>query len=238
MRRHRTPVPTDGRGRVSNLITQQRDFYAGIDVGQVNDWTAIGIIERLITVPRAGLHFGLQEQAEEEASKVPIALQLRHLERIPLATMYPDQIELVRGRLRDPRISGVRSFLDMTGCGRPVFDMFKRAGLPDLSGVMITGAHGEATRQPYGWNVGKTELVTRLQVEFQTGRLRIGRGIPEAVTLVRELKEFQAVINRSGNTIFNAREGQHDDLVLALALAVFGALRPRPLHSMNMRYAA
>lgn len=219
-----------------SLISFESQFFAGIDVGQVNDWTALALLERVRAVPRAGIHFGLLDQAKEEAKEAGVRLDLRHLERIPLGTKYPKQIELVQARLSDPRLRGIRSFLDMTGCGRPVYDMFKDAGLPDLSGVMITGARAEATRQTYGWNAGKVELVTAVQVEFQSGRLRIGRGIPDAMTLVQELKEFQAVINKSGNTTFNAREGKHDDYVLALAMAVFGALRPVPVYSLDVRF--
>ena len=69
-------------------------------------------------------------------------------------------------------------------------------------------------------------------------RRRFGRNVENVQLLVRELKEFRATINTSGNTSFNAREGQHDDLVLALALAVFGALRPRPIHSIETRFAS
>jgi hypothetical protein len=38
----------------------------------------------------------------------------------------------------------------------------------------------------------------------------------------------------AGNAIFNARQGQHDDLVLALALAVFGASPARPVTKLNI----
>ena len=73
---------------------------------------------------------------------------------------------------------------------------------------------------------------------MQTGRLRIGRSVPESHSLVRELKEFRSRQSASGNLSFNAREGQHDDLVLATAYAVFGALRPRPVTSLDVRFAA
>ena len=221
-----------------SLVTFESQFFAGIDVGQVNDPTALAILERVRCVPRKDLHFGLREQAAEQAREVPQRLDLRHLERLPLGTKYPKQIEIVQRRITNPRLSGIRSFLDMTGCGRPVFDMFKDADLRDLAGVMITGARGESTVQPYGFNVGKSELVTAVQVEMQTDRLRFAKDMPEVATLVRELKEFQAVINKSGNTIFNAREGQHDDLVLAVALAVFGALRPTPVTHLQVEFAS
>lgn len=220
-------------------IKFERSFVAGVDVGQVNDWTAIAIVERVEAVADVvGMHPAFVPEIQKEAKAIPVRLDLRHLERIPLGTMYPEQVALVQGLLRRPQLGDVRTFLDMTGCGRPVFDMFKQAGLPALSGVMITGAQGEATRQPYGWNVGKAELVNRVQVEMQTGRLGTSLSIPHVDKLARELKEFRAKASASGHMTFNAREGQHDDLVLALALAVFGALRPRPLHSLDVRFAS
>lgn len=222
-----------------SLVRFDRSFVAGIDVGQVNDWTAIALLERVEAVPDIeNLHHGVHGEARKEAAAIPLRLDLAHLERIPLGAPYPDQVARVQSLLRQPALGDVRSFLDMTGCGRPVFDMFKQARLPRLSGVMITGAQGEPARQDYGWNVGKAELVTRVQVEMQTGRLRFGRRIPDVDKLVAELKDFRAGRTSAGNMTFNAREGQHDDLVLALALAVFGAVRPRPVHQLDMRIAS
>lgn len=222
-----------------SLVRFERSFVAGVDVGQVNDWTAAAIVERIEAVPNVeDLHRAAHDDARAEARRTPLRLDLVHLERIPLGTPYPDQVSHVQGLLRTPLLGDVRTFLDMTGCGRPVFDMFKQARLPNLAGVMITGAQGEASRQDYGWNVGKSELVTRVQVEMQTGRLRIGRRIQDADKLVRELKEFRAGRTPAGTMTFNAREGQHDDLVLALALAVFGALRPKPVYDLQMRIAS
>lgn len=220
-------------------IRFERSFIAGVDVGQVKDWTAIAIVEKIEPVADlVGLHHALVPEVKAEAAAIPTRLDLRHLERIPLSTLYPEQVALVQKLLRRPQLGNVRTFLDMTGCGRPVFDMFKQAKLPNLSGVMITGAHGVATRQPYGWNVGKAELVNRVQVEMQTARLGTSLAIPHVDKLVHELKEFRAKPTASGHMSFNAREGQHDDLVLALALAVFGALRPRPVYHLDMRIAS
>jgi len=44
----------------------------------------------------------------------------------------------------------------------------------------------------------------------------------DASVLIRELQEFLVKYTDAGNTTFNAREGELDDLVLALAIAVFG----------------
>ena len=43
---------------------------------------------------------------------------------------------------------------------------------------------------------------------------------------MRELQDFRARFTESNNATFNAREGEHDDLVLDLAIAVFGLSAP------------
>ena len=215
-------------------IFWERSFFAGLDVGQVKDWTAIAVLER----KRPRTHYPQIKQMADEVAKLPVDLVIRYLERIPLGTLYPEQVDMVKRILGNPLIEGVATFMDMTGCGRPVYDMFKQAGLPKLSGIMITGTQGEAKRMPYGFNVGKAELVNRVQVEMQTGRLRLGRRVLHVDKLVRELKEFRAKPSPAGHMTFNAREGQNDDLILAVSYAVFGALRPRPLNHLDMRIAS
>ena len=69
------------------------------------------------------------------------------------------------------------------------------------------------------------------------GDLRIAASLPDAAVLARELQDFRVRFTEAGNATFNAREGAHDDLVLALALAVFGLSRPEPVHNLNVKWA-
>jgi hypothetical protein len=70
--------------------------------------------------------------------------------------------------------------------------------------------------------VPKKELVASLQVLLQTRRLKVAKTLPEAATLVRELETFRVKVTEAANETFGAwREGQHDDLVLAVALAAW-----------------
>ena len=55
------------------------------------------------------------------------------------------------------------------------------------------------------------------------GRLKILRELAEAETLVRELQDFRCEFTAAGHLTFNARSGKHDDLVLALAIAIWRA---------------
>jgi hypothetical protein len=72
--------------------------------------------------------------------------------------------------------------------------------------------------------VPKKELVSVLQVMLQARRIKVAPTLPEAKTLVRELTTFQVKITPAANEVFGAwREGQHDDLVLAVAIAIWQA---------------
>jgi len=66
-------------------------------------------------------------------------------------------------------------------------------------------------------------LVSRLQALLHEGRLKIQKELSEAETLVRELQDFRVEFTAAGHLTFNARSGRHDDLVLALAIAVWHA---------------
>lgn len=223
---------------MSGLIEFERKFFAGIDFGQVNDWTPIAIIERIRPVVRVGIHHGLVSQAKHEVKQIPTRLDLVHLERIPLGTLYPAQARHIAGLLKSPVLDGVTAYADITGVGRGPYDMLKELKVRNLHGITITGSRGAAKRHPDGWSVGKSELVNAIQIEMQTGRLRIATQLELFSVLERELMEFRAKINDHGHMTFNAREGQNDDLVLSVGYAVFGALLPTPVTSIDLRMPA
>lgn len=146
--------------------------------------------------------------------------QVGHLERLPLGTPYPAVVNHV-GRLLAKLPSGTELVIDLTGVGRPVFEMFVYSGIMPL-GVVITPGVTE-TRDSFVCSVPKLTLVSRLQALLHQTRLKIQRDLAEAETLVRELQDFRVEFTASGNLTFNARSGKHDDLVLALAIAIWRA---------------
>ena len=146
--------------------------------------------------------------------------QVGHLERVPLGTPYPGIVAHV-GRLLGKLPAGTELIIDFTGVGRPVFDMFVYSGISPL-GVLITGGTSETTDGAIR-GVPKLTLVSRLQALLHEGRLKIQRELAEAETLVRELQDFRVEFTATGHLTFNARTGKHDDLVLALAIAVWRA---------------
>lgn len=86
----------------------------------------------------------------------PTEYHLRYLERLPLGTAYPQQVQYIAQFLRREPLASrkVRVYVDQTGVGRAVFDMFRNAHIPGLCGVTIT-AGSDVTQQPDGWHVAK-----------------------------------------------------------------------------------
>jgi hypothetical protein len=69
--------------------------------------------------------------------------------------------------------------------------------------------------------VPKKLLVANVQRLLSEGRLKVADGLPETAALVRELADFRVTITAKANETFAAdSHGGHDDLVLAVALAV------------------
>lgn len=126
--------------------------------------------------------------------------------------------------------------IDYTGVGRPVFDMFRHLSVYPI-GVLITNGATE-TRVDGVAHVPKIVLVGRLQALLHEGRLRIQKDLPEAKVLVRELADFRVHYTMAGNLTFAAREGRHDDLVLALAIACYRAAGDGVPHSGMLDFYA
>ncbi len=79
------------------------------------------------------------------------------------------------------------------------------------------------------WHVPKRDLVATLQILLQGKRLLVADALPDAAVLLQEMLNFQMKITAAANDVYGAwREGAHDDLVLAVALACWWAERPRP----------
>ena len=122
----------------------------------------------------------------------------------------------------DPPTPAPRLAVDQTGVGRPVVDMLRQAGMQRLHAISIT-AGDTATREGQDYRVPKRELVSVLQVLLQTERLAVAAALPEAETLTKEMLAFKVTISAAGHDSYGNdwRENDHDDLVLAVALAAW-----------------
>lgn len=108
-----------------------------------------------------------------------------------------------------------------TGVGVPVVDSFVHAGLTPVTVTIHGGSEVGEDTYSYHYRVPKRDLVSAIQVLLQNGRLRVAEALHEARTLKHELLNFRVKIDpRTAHDSYSHwREGDHDDLVLATALA-------------------
>jgi hypothetical protein len=192
-------------------------YFVGVDLGQKQDFTAIAVVERWEVV--TGFDYVNWAQTVEERNS------LRHLERVALGTTYPEVVRRVREVARSAEVAGKCTVVaDATGVGAPVIDLLRGAELGcELVAVTITGGD-RASRADGGWRVPKRELVVGLEVMLETGSLRIAAGLREGETFIKELTGMRVRVSAGRREQFGAwREGTHDDLVLAAALACWRA---------------
>lgn len=218
-------------------------YFAGLDLGQSNDYTALTIVEQQLWISTElnEAHFANNWQpgwmspepltphqasrALHDTSPLPAKppLHVRWLERLPLGTPYPHIVKHVAGIVTRPLFvqRGIVILVDKTGVGAPVVDMFTEAGLKVVA-VTITGGE-RVHRDRGGFTVPKRDLVGAAQSAFQTRRLMIPDSLPDAEAAKKELQDFRVKINiRTAHDSYEAwREGTHDDLVLSLAMPVW-----------------
>ena len=74
------------------------------------------------------------------------------------------------------------------------------------------------------WRVPKRDLILGLQVMFEQQQVEIAGSIPDRDRFLKELMGMQVKISSSGHDQYGSwRDGEHDDLVLAAALAFWRA---------------
>jgi hypothetical protein len=153
-------------------------YFTGLDLGQARDYTAVAVLERT-TLP---------EPRREDRKLHHYAV--RHLERLPLGTPYPDVCMRLARLFANPPLAGSALAVDYTGVGRPVLDMLRRAKIPARLRPITITAGNKVSPSAGGWSVPKRELVGTLQVLFQSRRLKVAPTLPAAATLVQELTTF------------------------------------------------
>jgi hypothetical protein len=208
----------------------------GVDLGQQSDPTAIAVVERGYVPSGAPYNARYWLKGRERYSArqpVKVEYHVRHLERPAIGTSYVEVVERVvelLGSLAKLDRELVLA-VDTTGVGRPVADMLK-ARLEEWLAVdqdtilhhawiTITGGDSVSRAEGGGLRVPKRDLASAPLVLMQNKQLKIAEGLALAPVLKRELLNFKVKINiATGHDSYEVwREGEHDDLVLAVTMA-------------------
>lgn len=190
----------------------QSFFYLGVDLGQDHDPAALAVVE----VERATHAWMVSYDSR---------MKVRYLERLALGTPYPEvarRVEALAWKLGRCDVA-----VDATGLGKPVADLLREMQLPgELAAVKITAGDRES-RAGGVWNVPKRDLIGGVKVLLEKRELQIAKELRETGPLVRELLDVKARRRASGRERLGADgAGEHDDLVIAVALACWMGGRP------------
>jgi len=175
------------------------------------DHTAVALVERfqrLRAIP-------LGDQVREDVFHVI------RLDRFELGTPYREQVERIGNWMQKADIKDACIILDSTGVGKEVSKVFLQAHREGRLGnywprpYVITGG-----RETTGEVVPKRELIGTLLTLLDSERLKIADELPLGPVLQREFLTMREKTTPSGGIAYeSARERDHDDIVLAVALA-------------------
>jgi hypothetical protein len=184
--------------------------YIGLDLGQRRDHTALAAISAVEwIVGRDPVTYNWITHRE---------FRLTQLDRIPLNVPYTKVPGVARKRVIEANLTAkVTVAVDASGPGLPVADLLRNAQLPaSILPVMITGGSGNSKVPSKGvYTVPRKDLLSLLRITIESGRLKGARHLPLRGEFLSELAHIDA---ESASHTRN-----HDDLVFAVALALWAA---------------
>jgi len=203
----------------------------GIDLAQSRDRTAIVALasERMEASDEEALaaqdFAAVANGGRWRRPRTQLHHWLVHLDTMPPGASYPVQADRIArtARVLAEEWGRPSLYVDATGVGRPVVDVLRQACEFPIVAVTITGG-GESTTKGRAISVGKADLVGTLEVALSTRRLHADPELTLAKDLDKELRAFSYDLSATGRPLYRGR-GAHDDLVLALCLALYGADR-------------
>lgn len=219
---------------------------AGLDLGKLADPSAFAWFKRkrpALVKPRVETvndplmgrvtDITVAPPPPEDKKKRRWRYELKRMQRWDIGTGYDDIVQwLVKAYSRTPArggLAGTVLAIDYTGVGVAVVEWLRKelsaAGAKAV--IRPIWIHGGAKASPNptsgGWNVPKRELVSALQVLMGTKRLLVEQSMANCGNLVKEFENFKVKQNEAtGHESFEAwREHDHDDMVLAAAIALW-----------------
>lgn len=202
------------------------DYLLGLDLGKMNDFTALSIVRRSMLVENG-------RPKRDHRERVLFSYAVVHAKRYLRGTPYTTIVDDLRTIVVRPEIAPrPRLIIDATGVGNGVVDLVLAARL-GIECIPLTITGGESVRHapwPGGrvraWWVAKHQLCSAVLAALESGRLKISDiphepGALDPGRLLREeLKGFRVKVTKSANETYQSREGEHDDLVLSVAMPV------------------
>ncbi|MEM2293176.1 MAG: terminase family protein [Nitrososphaerota archaeon] len=161
-----------------------------------------------------GKHYDYSVVAVVE--RIDDVLKLVHCHQFPLETSYASIIGYVK-TICDRWKNVISVYADQTGVGEYIVEDMNNAGIPNVNGIVLTAQL-------------KQEILGYMKQLMQNGKLFI----PYDSDLITEINVEKFELSKSGQIKFSHPEGTHDDMLWALALAVY-ASKSQPVSAVKGR---
>lgn len=179
-------------------------FIISLDPAQLRDWSALAVIDMQYRPQTRRFGYNLVAMARKQG--------------LP----YDQIVDWVARIYHKPEFNQAQPpelVVDSTGVGVAVVDMLHTKGLR-LNAVTITA--GESFTQTGSiFHVGKARLIGTFLGAFDGGKVNVNPNMPIWPQLEKEMLAYRAEISAQGRAKFEAEEGEHDDMIFALAQAVW-----------------
>ena len=153
------------------------------------------------------------------------------LRRLPLGTLYPDQIIEVMHTLASV---AHRCDLVIDDTNTAVGDMCVEAGLKPVR-IVFTGGDAANRVGHRRYNVPRSIIVNCIEAKLHTDELRFSPKLLDGEALKDELANFHRSVAASGRLGGEAARGHHDDLIDAIGVALWWAVEKPKREFMEVR---
>ena len=178
-------------------------FYAiSLDPAQLHDFSALAVLQ---VDPDAA-----------DSGNVYRLVSLKRKQRLS----YVEIVAWAKRVFLNPKFQPDAKFIiDVGGVGRALADMFTAEGIESIP-IQLTGGEAESVVDGT-YHVSKSLLIGRFLAAWDAARVQVPATASFLPILEAELKAFRGAMSAQGRATFEASQGEHDDLVLALAQAVW-----------------
>lgn len=191
-----------------------RYWVISLDPAQLFDYSALTVME---CVP-------------EKDGNIYHLRSLKRRQKLP----YPEIVQWAAHVYRNPKfqraegVSPPTLMIDVGGVGRALYDMLRADGLECIA-IQYTGGGDTMSFTNGAHCIGKSALVGKFLAAWDDGRVQVPANASFRDLLVDELKAFRGHMSSQGRARFEAEQGEHDDMIMSIAQAVWWCeTRPKP----------
>ena len=208
-------MPSNRFATHSSRFEEKVSFYLGVSMAQGRGSTGLAIVRRR----RNYEWFGSPKDPVRRLNSD--LFELGHIERM-FDARYPAIAAHVTELAKRPEWrDNIEVIVDHTDTGRPACDAFEATKIQIKRIAIITG-DAEVREAHDTYRVPRLQLISALQALFHEQRFAIQKHLPDAQILARELLDHRIATTDSGRAHVRARDGGGDDLVRAVAVAIWG----------------